>query len=100
MTWENVYTGTVSIDTPLPEAVGIQAATDHVDVFFSAVSDTAPVHNQFTVSIGGSAVSMTGFCYDGSRTVRIYYPSRQHGSVTVAINNYSGYSATLGPSTF
>lgn len=100
MTWENVYTGVVSVDTPLPEAVGIQANPNYVDIFFSAVSDTAPIHEQFTVEIDGSAVTPNGFCYDGSRTVRIYYPEVQHGSVTVWINDYSGYSATLGPSTF
>lgn len=100
MTWENVYTGVVSIDTPLPEAVGIQATPKYVDVFFSAVSDTAPVHEQFAVSIGGASVTLSGFCYDGSRTVRLYYPEVSHGSVIVTINNYSGYSATLGPSTF
>lgn len=100
MTWETVYSGSVSIDSPTPEAVGIQASRKYVDVLFSAVSDSAPISNYFTVAIDNVAVGITGFCYDGSRTVRLYYPERAHGSVVVTISNYSGYSATLGPSTF
>ena len=95
MTWETVYAGTVSIDTPLPEIVGIQATTKYVDVFFSAVSDTAPVHDQFNVYIDDSLVTMSGFCYDGSKTVRIYYPERSHGSVTITAN-YSGLIVPAG----
>lgn len=100
MTWESVYTGVISIDTPTPACEGIEAHTSFVDVYFTEVSDTAPVHDQFTVSDNGTDLTQVGFCYDGLMTVRIYYSYRTHGSISVHIENYSGLTTDVGPSTF
>ena len=100
MTWETVYTGIISIDTPTPSCESIEAHTSYVDVYFTEVSDTAPVHDQFTVYDGSTELTQTGFCYDGLMTVRIYYSYMAHGSISVHIDNYSGLTTDVGPSTF
>ena len=96
MNWETVYGGEVSIAPSVPAVVGIQATKDYVDIFFSLVSETAPVSTQFTVYLGNNVLTKTGFCYDGDKTVRIYYDEINSGTVSIAIDNYSGLNVTKG----
>lgn len=97
MTWETVYGGVVSIETPLPQVIGIEATVEHMDIFFSAVSDTAPVAQDFIVYINSQLTTPSGFHYDGQRTVRIFYQLQPelHGTATVAIS-YAGLSVPAG----
>ena len=96
MTWETVYGGTVSIAPTTPAVYGIEAHKKYVDITFSTVSDTAPVSSQFTVYVGNSTKTKTGFYYDGNFTVRIYYAETQSGVVSIAINNYAGLDVSKG----
>ena len=93
MTWEAVYGGVVQIEDTIPAVVGMVATPTYCDIYFSEVSETAPVSQMFTLYISNIESEMTGFCYDGSKTARIYYPEIESGHntpVTFAINNYSG----------
>lgn len=89
MSWESVYGGIVSIDTPAPAIQSIRATTDYVDIYFSAVSVSAPTSQMFTVYIDDLEVEKTGFYYDGNTTVRIYYAHKMHGTTTFAMQ-YAG----------
>lgn len=100
MTWETVYGGTVSIPTPEPEVNGISAHSNYLDVFFSEVSDTAPTSSHISVyrkTTGSySQVTVTGFVFDGTSTARLYYDEFESGTFSIAIDDYSGYSETVG----
>lgn len=99
MTWEAVYGGLVEIETQLPVVVGLIATTDYCDIMFKEVSDTAPVAQMFTLYINSTQTEMSGFCYDGSKDVRIYYPHITPGSntpVTFSISNYAGLNVPAG----
>jgi len=82
MTWESVYGGVVEIEQTLPEIAGLVATPTYCDVMFVEVSDTAPVAQMFTLYIDNVQTEMTGFCYDGSKTARIYYPEVETGHNT------------------
>ena len=99
MTWEAVYGGVVEIEQSLPEVVGMIATPTYCDIYFKEVSDTAPVAQMFTLYINSVETDKSGFCYDGSSTVRIYYPEIEAGHntpVTFAISNYSGLDVPAG----
>ena len=96
MTWETVYGGVVSIETPLPSVFNIEAHPDYADIHFVSVSDTAPTSNDFSLYIDNEAAEITGFCFDGSNTVRLYYAHQTHATVTFAIADYSGLTVEAG----
>lgn len=99
MTWESVYGGLVEIETSTPQVVGLIGTVSYCDILFSEVSETAPVAQMFTLYINNIATDMLGFCYDGSKSVRIYYNPITPGnntSVTFSINNYSGLNVPAG----
>ena len=102
MTWEAVYTGTVSITTPTPAVYDIDAHSTYLDVIFSDMSDTAPTSSQITPYYKAtgqgsySAVTPTGFVFDGTSKVRIYYAAKQSGEMSIAINDYSGLNVSVG----
>ena len=96
MTWETVYGGTVSIPTPTPSVFNLEAHPDYADIHFVAVSSTAPTSNDFQLYIGNTLTPITGFCYDGSLTVRLYYAHQTHATVTFAIPNYAGLTVAKG----
>lgn len=96
MTWETVYGGVVSIETPLPSILNIEAHPDYVDIHFATVSDTAPTSNNFTLYIDNVAAEISGFCFDGSYTVRLYYSHHNHATVTFALDDYAGFTVESG----
>ena len=102
MTWEAVYSGTVTITTPTPAVFDIEAHSTYLDINFSDVSDTAPTTSQITVyykaqvSDSWSAAVLTGFVFDGTSKVRAYYDEKQSGILSIAINNYSGLNVSVG----
>lgn len=97
MTWEAVYTGTVSIPTPEPEVYGIVAHTKYIDVIFTKVSDTAPTSSHFTIYRNGNTMAKTGYVFDGS-VARIYHSEVQTGTFTIQIVGYSGLN--VPPNTY
>lgn len=105
MTWESVYSGTVSITTPEPMVLDIAAHSKFLDVVFSDVSDTAPTLSHFKVyrkptqNDSYSEVTVTGFVFDGSYTVRLYYDEIQSGIFSIAIDDYSGLTEAVGTHT-
>ena len=99
MTWESVYGGLVEIDDSLPAVVGIVANRDYMDVMFSNVSDSAPVAQMFTLYLDNVETEKSGFCYDGSKCARIFYPtitSQNPVNVTFALSDYSGLTVPKG----
>lgn len=99
MTWESVYGGIVEITQTPPEVVGLIATTDYCDIMFAEVSETAPVAQMFTLYIDNTQTEMSGFCYDGSKAARIYYPHITPGNnttVTFAISDYAGLTVPAG----
>lgn len=102
MTWESVYTGTVTITSPTPAVLDIEAHSTYLDVNFSDVSDTAPTSTQMTAyykatnNDSWTAVTLTGFVFDGTSKARLYYAEKQSGILSIAINNYSGLNVSVG----
>ena len=86
MTWETVYGGIVSIDTPEPEVQAINGTPEYVDILFSTVASSAPTNQMFTIYIDDEEVEKKGFYWDGDATVRIYYDYVVHGAVTFAMD--------------
>lgn len=99
MTWESVYGGIVEITADTPAIVGIVANRKYMDVMFSNVSTNAPVAQMFTLYLDNTETEKAGFCYDGSKCARIYFPtisSQAPVEVTFALSNYSGLTVPAG----
>lgn len=93
MDWEAVYGGVVSVDSVSPAVVGMTATTTYMDIYFSEVADTAPVAQMFSLFFDDVLTPKTGFCFDGSKTARIYYSEIESGTtVTFSLDNYAGLS--------
>ena len=92
MTWEAVYSGVVSIETPEPSVDSLDAHKTYLDVIYSDIGSTAPVSTDFTlykkVNSTYQEVTITGFAFDGISTVRLYHESINSGTFTVAISDY------------
>lgn len=102
MTWEAVYGGVVSITPLTPTFDHMVAHTGFVDIYFSALGNTAPVSQQFTVYSGATEGATTteltkiGFNYDGANIVRIYYPDQATGTWITFGLNYPEYTIIAG----
>lgn len=73
MTWETVYGGVISIEEPEPTVNFIEATTSHLDIFYSSIGDLIPVLQDFKVYVQDEEVEKTGFYFDGTSIVRIYF---------------------------
>lgn len=101
MTWETVYGGVVSIQPTVPAVSGCDAKAKYIDIFFSALGNTAPTSQQFTVYAGNQTtqdteVTKKGFCYDNANTVRIYYDEKATGVWITFALNYPNYTVAKG----
>ena len=103
MTWEAVYTGTVSISNPSIQQsdIRLDAHNTYLDVIFSTLGNSVPASSNFTLYRKASSndsfsqISMTGFAFDGISTARLYHDSYDTGYYSIALN-YSGYSESVG----
>lgn len=102
MDWEAVYGGVVSITPMTPTYDHMVAHQNFVDIYFSALGNTAPVSQQFTIYSGSSQgaitteVTKTGFYYDGSYIVRVYYDELAVGTWLTFALNYPDYTIAAG----
>ena len=90
MTWEEVYSGDVTVEAEGDQINGISSITpEYLDVLFSAVGGTGPIQANFKVyeTTSGSDVSMAinAYCFDGSYTVRIWYNELSEGEHSIKV---------------
>lgn len=107
MTWKTVYGGSLTITEEPATINGISLAThDYIDILFSAVSDTEPTKNLFSLFIDGPSAEIKNFYFDGAYTVRLWFntlDSTVPHLITFAMTDYGGlevaagtYTASLG----
>lgn len=96
MTWQTVYSGSITIEEDSASVNGISEATsNHIDILFDTVADTAPIQNLFTLYIDNVETAISNFYYDGAYTVRLWFneldTSVSH-TITYAMSTYGGTS--------
>lgn len=91
MTWQSVYGGVISIQTPTPSIQTLEAANGYADIIFSEVSDTAPTSTMITLYVDDTQTEIKGFMFDGYYRARVYFDKVSSGNHTVSFEmSYSG----------
>lgn len=92
MTWEEVFSGDVTVEAESAAINGITAITkDYIDVTFSAVAEDAPVSSLFQLYDGNTAIPTKAYCFDGAYTARIYYNTLSAGNHTISFATTAVY---------
>jgi|GEM_PF-5418501 hypothetical protein len=89
MTWQTLFTGTITIPTSTVHIDHLEAVNGTLTIVFSEQPSVYPVYTDFSIVVGsGTTFTKTSFYFDGDVTVVIgFVPYTTSGTYMITVNS-------------